>query len=66
MEDKHNIWQLGNKIIVFAGGGAFLGGLTGQLPGAIIGASIASIYACLVRPELKDNDPVNLETDASN
>ena len=45
MEDKHNIWQLGNKIIVFAGGGAFLGGLIGQLPGAIIGASIAIIYA---------------------
>lgn len=65
MKHKSDVWQLGNKIIVFAGGGAFLGALIGQLPGAIIGASIASIYASLVKPELKDNDNVDLQTDSS-
>jgi hypothetical protein len=65
MKNKYDVWQLGNKIIVFAGGGAFLGGLIAQLPGAIIGVIIASIYASLIKPELKDNDD-DLQTDSSN
>lgn len=66
MKDKYDVWQLGNKIIVFAGSGAFLGGLIAQLPGTIIGVIIASIYASLIKPELKDNDKVDLQTDSSN
>ncbi len=44
---NYNLWELGNKIIVFAGGGAFLGGVIGQFPGAIIGAISATLYAII-------------------
>ncbi len=66
MKDEQDIWQLGNKIIVFVGGGAFLGGLIGQIPGAIIGSIIAGIYAILFRPESKDDESIDLQTDFSN
>ncbi len=66
MKNKYDVWLLGNKMIVFAGGGAFLGGLIAQLPGAIIGAIIAAIYASLVKPELKEDDKIDLQTDSSN
>lgn len=66
MEKDSNIWQLGDKIIVFAGGGAFLGALIAQLPGAVIGGIMASIYAILVKPEIKEDKNVDLQTDSSN
>ena len=44
-----NIVQKGNRIITFASGGAFLGGLIAQVPGAITGAIIAAVYATFVK-----------------
>lgn len=44
-----DFWQKGDRILALASGGAFLGVLMiGDIPGAIIGALLASIYACLV------------------
>jgi hypothetical protein len=45
-----DIWKLGNKIIVFVSGGAFIGNLIAQIPGAIIGGIIAAIYASIAQP----------------
>nr|MDJ0581728.1 hypothetical protein [Crocosphaera sp.] len=42
-------WKRGNKILAFASGGAFLGGLIAQIPGSIIGAVIAAIYGSMVK-----------------
>ena len=48
-KSKQNIWGKGNQIIVFASGGAFLGGLIAQVPGAIAGTIIAAIYGTFVK-----------------
>ncbi|MDJ0660216.1 MAG: protein kinase [Crocosphaera sp.] len=42
-------WKRGNKILAFASGGAFLGGLIAQIPGSIIGAMMAAIYGSMVK-----------------
>jgi hypothetical protein len=47
--ESPNILEKGNRIIAFASGGAFLGGLIAQVPGAIAGAIIAAIYGTFVK-----------------
>jgi hypothetical protein len=56
--EKHelNIWQRGNRMIVFASGCSFFGGLVGQLPGALIGAIAGAVYGSILK----------LETDSPN
>jgi hypothetical protein len=56
--EKHelNIWQRGNRIIVFSSGCSFFGGLVGQFPGALIGAIAGAIYGSILK----------LETDSPN
>ncbi|MDJ0732434.1 MAG: serine/threonine-protein kinase [Crocosphaera sp.] len=50
--DYQNInWKRGNKILAFASGGAFLGGIIAQIPGSIIGAVMAGIYGNMVKEE---------------
>ena len=55
--EKHelNIWQRGNRIIIFSSGCSFFGGLVGQFPGALIGAILGAIYGSFLK----------LETDSS-
>lgn len=44
-EDKQqSFWQNGDRAIAFASGGAFLGGLIAQVPGAIVGALAGAIF----------------------
>lgn len=41
---KANFWEIGDRIVVMMAGGAFLGSLIAQIPGAIVGALIAGIF----------------------
>lgn len=40
----------GERIITFSSGGAFLGGMIAQIPGAVIGALLAVIFAAIYKP----------------
>lgn len=40
-------WQRGDRLIALASGGAFLGGLLAQIPGAIVGGLLAGVFAWL-------------------
>ncbi|PSB21351.1 hypothetical protein C7B61_08245 [filamentous cyanobacterium CCP1] len=39
----------GDRMIAFAAGGAFLGGLIAQISGAIVGALMGATFDCFVR-----------------
>lgn len=38
-------WNQGDRIVALVSGGAFLGVLLAQIPGAIIGGLLAGVYA---------------------
>lgn len=42
---KIDKWKRGDRILVLGSGGAFLGVLIAQLPGAVAGGLLASVYA---------------------
>jgi hypothetical protein len=44
-QQKIDLWERGNRVISLATGGAFLGVLLAQLPGAFLGGVLAAIYA---------------------
>jgi hypothetical protein len=44
-QKQTDFWQRGDRIIALASGGAFLGVLVGQIPGAIVGGLLAAFYA---------------------
>lgn len=50
-----DFWKRGDRIIALASGGAFLGVLLAQIPGAIIGGVVAAIYAWFTSPKTKSD-----------
>jgi hypothetical protein len=50
-----DFWERGNRVVVLASGGAFLGVLLAQLPGAILGGLLVAIYAWFSAPYAKSN-----------
>lgn len=50
-----NFWERGNRVVALASGGAFLGVLLAQLPGAIIGGILVAIYAWFSAPYAKSS-----------
>jgi hypothetical protein len=50
-----NFWERGNRVVTLASGGAFLGVLLAQIPGAIIGGSLAALYAWFSASNAKSN-----------
>lgn len=42
---KDNFRERGDRVVVLASGGAFLGALLLQIPGAIVGGILAAVYA---------------------
>jgi len=46
-----DFWKRGDRVIALASGGAFLGVLLAQIPGAIIGGLLAAIYAWFTAPK---------------
>jgi phosphoglycolate phosphatase-like HAD superfamily hydrolase len=42
---RPNFWKRGDRVVTLASGGAFLGVLLAQIPGAVIGGLLAAIYA---------------------
>jgi hypothetical protein len=44
VDDQPDFWERGNTIVTMISGGAFLGVLLAQMPGAIIGGVIAGIF----------------------
>lgn len=46
-----NIWRRGDRMIALSSGGAFLGGLIAQVPGAAVGAVIGAIFGWFNRTE---------------
>ncbi|MCC5640451.1 hypothetical protein LC593_32415 [Nostoc sp. CHAB 5844] len=50
-----DFWKRGGRIIALASGGAFLGVLLVQIPGAIIGGLLAAIYAWFTAPKTKSD-----------
>ena len=51
-----DFWQLGDRVIALASGGAFLGVLLAQIPGAIIGGLLAATYAWFTAPQAQSSD----------
>ncbi|OWY66858.1 hypothetical protein B7486_34420 [cyanobacterium TDX16] len=45
------IWQRGDRAIATGSGGALLGGIVAQLPGAIAGAIFGALYGLFVVPK---------------
>lgn len=43
-EKQQSFWERGDRAIAFSAGGAFLGGLIAQIPGAIVGALAGAIF----------------------
>jgi hypothetical protein len=50
-----DFWERGNRVVALASGGAFLGVLLAQLPGAILGGLLVAIYAWFSAPHVKSN-----------
>lgn len=50
-----NFWKRGDRVIALASGGAFLGVLIAQIPGAIIGGLLAAIYAWFTTPQAQSD-----------
>jgi hypothetical protein len=50
-----DFWERGNRVVTLASGGAFLGVLLAQLPGAILGGLLVAIYAWFSAPHAKSN-----------
>jgi hypothetical protein len=48
---KPNVWRRGNQVITLASGGAFIGGLTAQIPGAILGSVIGALFGWFTRTQ---------------
>lgn len=48
---KPNFWERGNRVVQLASGGAFLGVLLAQIPGAIVGGVSVAVYAWFTTPE---------------
>lgn len=48
---NEKVWNRGERMIALASGGAFLGGLIAQVPGAAIGAVAGAIFGWLERSE---------------
>jgi hypothetical protein len=44
-------WERGDRVMVMAAGGAILGGMLAQIPGATLGAILAGIYGWYTAPE---------------
>lgn len=42
---QNDIWTRGEQMLALASGGAFLGGLIGQMPGAIIGCGVGIFFS---------------------
>jgi len=40
----------GERVIAFSSGGAFLGGMIAQIPGAVVGALLAVVFAAVYKP----------------
>jgi hypothetical protein len=51
---KPNFWERGNRVVILASGGAFLGVLLAQLPGAIVGWIVIAIYAWFTTPNQRE------------
>jgi hypothetical protein len=45
------IWQRGDRAIATGAGGALLGGIVAQLPGAVAGAVFGTLYGLFVVPK---------------
>lgn len=56
-ENTHRVdfLERGNRVVALATGGAFLGVLLAQLPGAIIGGVLVALYAWFSAPYAKSN-----------
>jgi hypothetical protein len=50
-----DFWERGNRVVALASGGAFLGVLLAQLPGAIVGGVLVALYAWFTAPQAKSN-----------
>ncbi|MEH2352130.1 hypothetical protein [Nostoc sp.] len=50
-----DFWKRGDRIMALASGGAFLGVLLAQIPGAIIGGLLAAIYAWFTDPQTRSD-----------
>jgi hypothetical protein len=50
-----DFWERGNRIVALASGGAFLGVLLAQLPGAILCGLLVAVYAWFSAPYAKSN-----------
>jgi hypothetical protein len=57
IEDTQQVdfWKRGNRVVTLATGGAFLGVLLAQLPGAIIGGVLVALYAWFSAPYAESN-----------
>jgi len=52
---QSDFWKRGDRVMAIASGGAFLGVLLAQIPGAIIGGLIAAIYAWFTAPQTQSD-----------
>lgn len=50
-----DFWKRGDRVIALASGGAFLGVLLAQIPGAIIGGFLAALYAWFTAPQAESD-----------
>ncbi len=50
-----DFWKRGDRVMALASGGAFLGVLLAQIPGAIIGGLLAVIYAWFTDPQTRSD-----------
>ncbi|MEH2188011.1 MAG: hypothetical protein V7K64_17830 [Nostoc sp.] len=50
-----DFWKRGDRVMTLASGGAFLGVLLAQIPGAIIGGLLAAIYAWFTDPQTRSD-----------
>lgn len=48
---NEDIWNRGERMIALASGGAFLGGLIAQVPGAAIGAFLGATFGWFEKPQ---------------
>lgn len=48
---NEDVWDRGEQMIALASGGAFLGGLIAQAPGAVIGAFLGATFGWFKKPQ---------------